>query len=114
VAEDKLWLIDHEMCFPIQTDKYLKDFDKGIWNYPSYNHLFYHVLKANRSVHKYSVFDEFEEYLKYLNLNELEFIRNFLEQNDVVIPNYHLILNHIRILQSNSSLFTQILRKGIL
>lgn len=94
INNDTGFLIDHELGFEITKNTSVEIFQQII---PSYQyHVFYRYLKLSKSITKIDYFNEFEEYLRTLNVNVLNsYFKQlvdigFSDKKRLIIENYLL------------------------
>ena len=116
VDDENFFLIDHEQIFPFADNvpdfyqNILERFEKDEIGSPYQHHLFYPLLKDFRTKDKVHLFDEFEEYLRNLQLNELQLAINELHELGVSVGHYDRIISYLRHFSKNSHKFCAILR----
>lgn len=112
VGSDVLHLIDHEMAFK-QSD--MSNIDMNTFEieekFTTY-HLFYPHLKKAWQKTKHSYFNDFTEYLRILNLNQLNSCYNVLE-NEGFNPPKILINTWLTQIQQNSTIFVNKLQASL-
>lgn len=120
VHDSSFVLFDHELSLPFidnQDSFYLKildDFSKDILNYSYQQHLCYPYLKAMRPKEKKGLFDEFEEHLRLLNLQELERATNDLLSLNISCGHYDRFLEYLYRFGKAAPAFCNLLLRTIL
>jgi hypothetical protein len=107
-------LIDHELAFENISDDIVNkmngwDWDRKFCNY----HIFFEFLKNSPFKAKKEYFNEFEEYLKYLDINKLNSYFNQLKIYGFSDSKHDIIRSYLTGMKQNSSNFVNVLRSTI-
>lgn len=114
IKSNDAFLIDHELGFEIR-DGIISEMMEWKWDKKFYEfHIFHNFLKTNPVKIKKEYFNEFEEYLKYLNVNNLDSYLTQLATNGFSTDKHKLIRNYLTEMKQNSSNFTNVMRSTIL
>lgn len=107
-----IYLIDHEYCLSIGLEHF-KDLETQNWTYFYKNHVFYPFLLGHNKQTKSEYFNDFEELLKRLNVNEINSYVLQLEQLNFTMPDIEILKFYLQHTKQNSYKFVTLL-KGIL
>jgi hypothetical protein len=107
-----IYLIDHEYCLSIET-KHITDLEIHNWNYNYKNHVFFSFLSGHARKTKEQYFDEFDEYLKHLDIRTLRPYVSQLEHLDFPTPDMEILEYYLLNTRKNSHKFVTLL-KGLL
>ena len=118
IDDDKYLLIDHEQVFPFANDANTRrgldwSFDLPAWanNYQAcYKHLFFPVLKSYRRETKRTLFDSFQEYLRYVDVDLVDRAAEDLQRLDVSVGRADLITDYLVQTQTRHAEFTRLLQ----
>ena len=102
-------LIDHELAFEIDRDTIDRINDKN-WIGGFEYHIFHGYLKKSTKSTKEQYFGEFEEYLKYLPVNNLASYLNQLTQFGYATNKHQYIMEYLENVRINSPNFVQLLQ----
>lgn len=112
LQEDSAYLIDHEYALDINnhTIKQIKNFD--IAEKFSTSHIVFPLLSKVKESTRKSYFDMFMEYLRSLNLNELELV--LIEVgNKGYTAEIGVILEYFRFIKANPTIFVTALKRTL-
>jgi hypothetical protein len=104
------FLIDHELAFDIQPDTFDKLTTVGIENDIFKHHIFWRYLKKSHKITKDQFFDSFQEYLKYMNINDLRPFFKQLTSLDYDNARHNQIFDYLDAAKRNSSKFVSLLK----
>ena len=115
IKSTEAFLIDHELGFENITADIVKkmnnwEWDKSFCNY----HIFYNFLKNSPTKIKREYFHEFGEYLKYLNISQLDSYFAQLIGYGFSGNKHTLIRSHFAEMKQKSSNFTSVMMSTIL
>ncbi len=114
VRSQEGYLIDHELGFEIDQAT-ISELEKRTWPGKFYNwHIFHSYLKTAPVKQKAGFFNEFEEYLRLLNLNVLRPYLRQLEQIGYPTIKHSLILEYLYYCKRNSATFAMVLKSLII
>lgn len=120
IDDDEFLLIDHEQCFPFadnedwtSLEKIKSKIEDKELTYNFRKHLFYPLLSSMNSKKKLHLFDEFEELLRNLNINNISLIINKLESLNVSTGQKDIIIDYLSCLKNNSNKFREALIRSI-
>ncbi|HEV2480665.1 MAG TPA: HipA family kinase [Puia sp.] len=103
-------LIDHELGFEVDTNT-AAQFLRGEWADRYYRwHIFYEYLRNSRQKSKDEYFHEFEEYLKFLNINELHPYLQQIANYGYPTAKHGLVLDYLELVKKNWSTFVKMIR----
>lgn len=107
-------LIDHELAFEQLNSQVLEGFRQLAWNPDFYQyHLAYNYLKRSRKATKLHYFDEFGEYLRFLNINVLGSYFEQLRQYGFSNAKHEMIRDYLAEIKASSGNFVNILKGAI-
>jgi hypothetical protein len=110
VKSDQAFLIDHELGFEI-TDKSLSELENWQWKGRFFRyHIFFDYLKYTPHAVKKDYFNEFEEYLRHLNVDLLDPYFDQLAQYGYSKKNQAVIMSYPEEMKRNSTKFVSLLR----
>ncbi|MEJ0105199.1 MAG: HipA family kinase [Bacteroidota bacterium] len=114
VGDLKAFLIDHEMAFDmrgnVQNELETWEWPERFWK----PHIFHGYLKRSWSSFKQEYFNEFEEYLKLLNVQVLNPYFMQLSANGFSSANHDPVINYLSAMKKNSNKFVNVLKAKIL
>lgn len=114
IKSKEAYLIDHELGFEDIKEGIVSDMNKWEWDRRFCNyHIFYTFLKNSPHKIKKEYFHEFGEYLKYLNINNLEPYFKQLVEYGFSGNKHKLITNYLTEMKQNSSNFTNVMLSTI-
>ena len=119
VDDENFLLIDHEQVFPFADNEIgfyeniLAKFNNDELSIPYQRHLFFPLLKSLQSKRKTHLFDEFEEYLRRINLTDFVLAINELEDLQISVGHYERIIEYLRRLSQDAHKFCNILLSSI-
>jgi len=106
-------IIDHELGFEIDKDT-INDFRNLNWDSRFYStHLAYNYLKKSNRAIKIHYFDEFEEYLRRLNINCFDSHLRQLQNYGYGIAKFDIVKSYLEEVKQNSNKFVNMLRSFI-
>ncbi len=115
IRSDKAFLIDHELGFERIGEEAINGMKEWNWDRKFCNyHIFEKHLKESPYKIKNEYFNEFEEYLKYLNIGTLAPYFNQLLTCGFSGKNHSLIRNYLTEMKNNSSKFVDVIRGTII
>jgi len=104
------YLIDHEMAFDIKADT-KNELNPHLWDRHVYqSHLVLHYLKNSTLQAKNHYFDEFSEYLKFLNVNQLQPYFKQLVNQGYSNKKHPLIVDYLKYIKQNYRNFENLLK----
>lgn len=113
LKSNSAFLIDHELGFEIQPGIVKKmmnwEWDEKFYKY----HIFYNFLRNSPLRIKREYFHEFEEYLKYLNVNSLSPYFQQLISYGFSNKKHIVITNYLHEMKQNSSNFVNVMRSKL-
>lgn len=108
-SNKQAYLIDHEFAFE-RIEQGLKDIKNNQWDKCFLEwHAFYDILSRSTKTSRSQYFDEFQEYLKFLNLKSLNLYFTQLESHGYA-SRRQLIMPYLSEMKSNSSTFVSLLK----
>jgi hypothetical protein len=107
-----IYLIDHEYCLSIELE-HIDDLETQNWSYQYRNHVFFPHLSSHSKQTKSEYFNEFEELLKWLNVNKINSYVSQLEELNFPMPDIEILKTYLQHTKQNSYKFVTLL-KGIL
>jgi len=113
IRSDGAYLIDHELSFDLKGD--IKN-ELQTWDWPTrfwQEHVCYGLLKRSWTVYRQEFFSEFEEYLKYLNVDISEPFFKQLISEGYSSNNHQTIRNYLKMMKENSTNFVNVLKAKI-
>jgi len=114
IRSTEAYLIDHELGFDNIGSHILSELHSYRWDRKFSNyHIFNSFLKNSTTVQKKEYFNEFEEYLKYLNISILKTYFQQLIDNGFSNRNHKLITDYLTEIRHNSTKFVGSLKRII-
>lgn len=82
INDDSLFMIDHELTLSfISENQETTNYENNLNIYPHFNHVLFPYLKSIKE--KNHIFDEFLEYLHFLNLNDLYLVFDKMDKFNI-------------------------------
>lgn len=109
MRDKQAYLIDHELAFHEIDHTTINNINNKIGFRGFEHHIFYDYLKHSNKKVKSSYFIEFEEYLRYLPVNNLDSFLQQLTHFGYVTNKHRDIMQYLQTVRNNSTNFVQLL-----
>jgi HipA-like protein len=110
LRSNEAYLIDHELGLEITAGS-IRELDDWDWSQRYYRyHIFYEYLKGSSLGLKRDYFEEFQEYLRLLNVNRLKPFYEQLGRHGFSHPKQALTVNYLTEMKGKSANFVNLLR----